>query len=110
MGGANHPQAHVQVMLNLVVFGMDAQAALDAPRVRHVREQRVFFGRRIPASVLTDLTARGHVQVALPDEPDGGIFGTGRIIRRLARGYEAGSAQRRRHTRHEGSRARGTFG
>lgn len=32
MGGWAQPQAHVQIMLNMVLFGFDAQEALDAPR------------------------------------------------------------------------------
>ncbi|KAJ2844926.1 hypothetical protein J3B02_004823, partial [Coemansia erecta] len=33
MGGFNQPQAHLQVLLNTVCFGMDPQHALDAPRI-----------------------------------------------------------------------------
>jgi gamma-glutamyltranspeptidase/glutathione hydrolase len=33
-GGDQQPQAMVQVFLNIVVWGMDPQAAIDAPRFR----------------------------------------------------------------------------
>ena len=35
MGGAMQPQGHVQVVMNLVDFGMTLQEAGDAPRVQH---------------------------------------------------------------------------
>ncbi|MCB9914893.1 MAG: gamma-glutamyltransferase [Planctomycetes bacterium] len=35
MGGATQPQAHAQIVMNLVDFGMNLQEAGDAPRILH---------------------------------------------------------------------------
>lgn len=93
IGGDNQPQAHVQAFLNLTQFEMNAQQALDAPRFRHVRERLVLFENRIAPEVVAELEARGHVKRDTP-YPPGDLFGTGNIIRRLERGYEAASDTR----------------
>jgi gamma-glutamyltranspeptidase/glutathione hydrolase len=104
VGGPQQPQAHVQVLLNLLVFGMDVQQALDAPRFRHWRGNQVSFENAVPEDVVEELRAMGHA----PQNPlgqtayaifvgpnPGMIFGGGQAIQRLPRGYVAGSDSRR---------------
>ena len=60
MGGDNQAQAHAQVVMNLVDFGMHIQDAGEAARVRHGGgELAVESG--IGADVRRALEARGHV-------------------------------------------------
>jgi gamma-glutamyltranspeptidase / glutathione hydrolase len=91
MGGAMQPQGHVQVLLNLLVFGMDLQQALDAPRFRHLTGSRVALEAPIAESVRQALAALGHAVEALPPWSAGGA----QAIIRLPRGYAAGSDPRK---------------
>jgi gamma-glutamyltranspeptidase/glutathione hydrolase len=60
MGGDNQAQAHAQIVVNIVDFGMNVQEAGDAPRVRHL-EEGLAVERGIAPDVLKSLHARGHV-------------------------------------------------
>lgn len=62
MGGLNQPQAHAQFVSNIVDFGMDLQAALDAARFTKPTFNGcdVLFESRIPETVRAQLAAKGH--------------------------------------------------
>jgi gamma-glutamyltranspeptidase / glutathione hydrolase len=62
MGGLNQPQAHAQFVSDIADFGMDLQAALDAPRFTKPTFNGcdVLMESRIPNSVQTPLTNKGH--------------------------------------------------
>jgi len=89
MGGSMQPQGHAQLLLNLLVFGMDLQDAIDAPRVRHMGGTRVVLETPIPDDVRHTLEEMGHTI------SDGGSFGGAQAILRLARGWAAGSDPRK---------------
>ena len=59
MGGDNQPQGHVQAVLNLIDFGMDAQQAGEAPRFRHAGDE-VLLESAFGPSIRSGLTELGH--------------------------------------------------
>ena len=72
MGGAMQPQGHVQVLVNMIDFGMNLQEAGDAARVRHAGSSQptgevmtdggvVHLENGFSAAVRRDLEALGHV-------------------------------------------------
>ena len=91
MGGGMQAQGHAQFLINHLVFGMDVQEAIDAPRFRHLDGQRVAIEAPVGDAVRATLTAMGHVLV--PDRPVS--FGGAQAIVRLAKGYGAGSDPRK---------------
>ena len=60
MGGAVQPQQHVQIFLNVVEFGMNAQQAVEVPRINHGDGLRVTIEPGIDEAVLAQLEAMGH--------------------------------------------------
>lgn len=116
MGGFMQPQGHVQVLLNMLVFGMDPQEALDAPRVcietaatdsDSVRDvnagaadlsvDEVFVEEGISEETVRGLMALGH-RVTVRKGWARGFFGRGQVVRRTEEEgqliWSAGSDQR----------------
>jgi gamma-glutamyltranspeptidase/glutathione hydrolase len=91
MGGAMQPQGHVQVLLNLVVFEMDPQQAVDAARFRHLSGLRVALESPVGDDVRRALEALGHV---LADEANV-AFGGAQLVMRLERGWASASDPRK---------------
>jgi len=66
--------SHLQVVVNLIDYGMNPQAALDAPRWQFVRDNLVLLEPSVPQTVAIALTERGH-----KIQP-GNFFGRGQVI------------------------------
>ncbi|KAH8701890.1 gamma-glutamyltranspeptidase [Talaromyces proteolyticus] len=89
MGGFMQPQGHVQVLLNMLAFGYDPQAALDSPRIcigagmpeaGKVLDRVVYVEDGISEATVSGLRQLGHkVQVLKGHER--GMFGRGQLIR-----------------------------
>jgi gamma-glutamyltranspeptidase/glutathione hydrolase len=82
MGGAMQPQGHVQIMMNMIDFGMNLQEAGDAARVRHLGSSQptdqqmtdggeVFLESAIGKEVREQLTRMGHTLIEEPQSVGG---------------------------------------
>jgi gamma-glutamyltranspeptidase/glutathione hydrolase len=72
MGGATQPQGHVQILVNMIDFGMNTQEAGDAPRILHEGSSeptgetmsdggKVSLESGIPYETARELAKMGHV-------------------------------------------------
>ncbi|KAL8782590.1 MAG: hypothetical protein Q9213_005268 [Squamulea squamosa] len=89
MGGYMQPQGHVQVMLNMLTFKHNPQAALDAPRIcigaglpdqGKVFDRTVYLEEGIGEDVAGGLRDLGH-EVEILRGWKRGVFGRGQVIR-----------------------------
>jgi gamma-glutamyltranspeptidase/glutathione hydrolase len=82
MGGDMQPQGQVQVLVNMIDFQMNIQAAGDAPRMQHYGSAtptgkpangggEVHGEPGIAQSIVDELTARGHVVTRTEKNPGG---------------------------------------
>jgi gamma-glutamyltranspeptidase/glutathione hydrolase len=79
------------MLINLLVFDMDPQDAVDAPRFRHLSGQRVAIEPGVNPEVLETLETLGHELV----DPDPVAFGGAQLVWRLDRGWAAASDPRK---------------
>ncbi len=66
MGGDMQPQGQVQVLMNLLEFGMNIQEAGEAPRFRHVGNE-VALESEISSRTVLELLDKGHKIICAAD-------------------------------------------
>jgi len=86
MGGAMQPQGHVQIIVNLIDFGMNLQEAGDAPRVQHT-------GSSEPTGVAMKEGGVVNLEFGFAPEVERDLLGMGHKLGRAAAssfgGYQA---------------------
>jgi gamma-glutamyltranspeptidase/glutathione hydrolase len=91
MGGQYQAAGHFRLVSNMVDFGMDAQAAIDAPR-SFVEDGALVLERGYDESVIAPLEAKGHAVRRRP-EPLGGAQA---VVIDHARGVLVGASDPRK--------------
>ena len=92
MGGFMQPQGHVQVVMNTIDFGLNPQAALDAPRWEWDSGKHINIERATPEHLFHALARLGH-DVTWSNNRI--AFGRGQIIWRNAQGVLCGGTESR---------------
>jgi gamma-glutamyltranspeptidase/glutathione hydrolase len=103
MGGGMQPQGHVQIVVNLVDFGMGLQEAGDAPRIHHAGSSEptgesmtdggtVNLESGFEYAVIRDLVGRGHT-IQFANGPYGGYQA---IMRHPEYGVWVGASESRK--------------
>ncbi|MEX0330351.1 MAG: gamma-glutamyltransferase [Puniceicoccaceae bacterium] len=103
MGGDTQPQAHAQIVMNMVDFGMNLQEAGDAPRIVHSGDSdpsgtRMLDGGHValesgfPPDAVNELKARGHSLI----EGKGSFGGYQAVWRDPETGVYAGASESRK--------------
>ena len=79
MGGFMQPQGHVQVLMNMIDYGLNPQEALDAPRWQWIGGKKVELEAGFDPAVAEGLRKRGHEVTVTSDFLS---FGRGQMILR----------------------------
>ena len=92
MGGFMQPQAHMQVVQNLVDYGMNPQQALDAPRWQWIGGKKVEMEQDWSNAIVNRLLATGHQMLVQPNPYH---MGRGQMILRMPNGALCGGTEKR---------------
>lgn len=92
MGGTMQPQGQTQVVVRVVDYGQNPQAACDGPRFRVLQGMQITVEDGFPATTVDELRRRGHELVTVGDYNQ---FGSCQAIWCLDDGYLAASDPRR---------------
>jgi gamma-glutamyltranspeptidase/glutathione hydrolase len=92
-GGHVQPQVQVQIITNLIDFGMTPQEAISAPRFNHIEGSKVGLEPDIAEAVKDELTRRGHQVVGGNPESFGGAHAI--VIDRESGAFVGGSDPRK---------------
>ena len=96
MGGFQQPQGHLQVISNMIDFGMNPQEALDSARFRiSIEDETVFAEDSFDQEVISGLESKGH-SVSVISGVNRGFFGGGQIINRNGEGVLIGGSDPRK--------------
>jgi gamma-glutamyltranspeptidase/glutathione hydrolase len=80
MGGDMQPQGHVQVLVNMIDFGMNVQAAGDAARVQH-------NGSATPTGLPAQGSGTVMVESGISDQTIAALRDKGHLVVRAKGGY-----------------------
>ncbi|OON89948.1 gamma-glutamyltransferase family protein [Pyramidobacter sp. C12-8] len=92
MGGFMQPQGHVQVLMNMIDYGLNPQEALDAPRWQWIGGRKVELEAGFDPAVAEGLSKRGHEVTVTSDFLS---FGRGQMILRGDDGVLIGATEPR---------------
>ena len=92
-GGHVQPQVQVQIICNLIDFGMTVQGAISAARFNHIEAERVALEPEFPQAISDELSRRGHRIVGGNPESFGGAHAI--VIDRQSGAFLGGSDPRK---------------
>jgi len=91
MGGAMQPQGQAQILVRMIDYHQNSQAASDAPRWCVLSDMEVAFEEGMNEEIMKDLEKRGH-EITIRDSS---LFGGAQLIHKINQGYCGASDHRK---------------